>query len=156
MIAIVIAMMLWVAPAREHSDLAGALARAVDAHPPLFRDDPDKRKTAAFYVALLFRESSLRNNAIGDHGDSHCAGQIYLPGGAKTREGWSGADLRADVDKCLFVVARKVRESFAACASLPAEERMALYARGSCASDEGRRLSRDRSRLAKRIAAGVP
>jgi hypothetical protein len=38
----------------------------------------------------------------------------------------------------------RIRESLAACASLPAPERLAVYARGRCSSVEGRRLSRVR------------
>jgi hypothetical protein len=156
MTAFVLVMMLVLAPRRDHAELAGAVALAAETGRPLFALDEDRHKTAAFYTALLFRESSLRNDAIGDQGHSHCAGQIYLSHGFRTREGWSGADLREDVDKCMTVVVRMVRESFAVCAHLPPEERLALYARGSCASAEGRRISRDRSRLARRIAGVKP
>lgn len=38
----------------------------------------------------------------------------------------------------------RVRESLAVCASSPPEERLAVYARGRCASVEGKRLSRRR------------
>lgn len=38
----------------------------------------------------------------------------------------------------------RIRESLNACASLPPEERLAVYTRGSCWSVEGRRLSRVR------------
>ena len=43
-----------------------------------------------------------------------------------------------------IVAIERIRESRAACARLPTAERLALYARGSCASVEGRRLSRAR------------
>ena len=38
----------------------------------------------------------------------------------------------------------RVRESRSACRHLPKEEQLALYARGNCTSDEGKRLSRTR------------
>ena len=38
----------------------------------------------------------------------------------------------------------RIRESVAACRALPVEERLSVYARGSCHSVEGRRLSRVR------------
>ena len=38
----------------------------------------------------------------------------------------------------------RVRESRAACRHLPKEEQLALYARGNCTSEEGKRLSRTR------------
>jgi hypothetical protein len=38
----------------------------------------------------------------------------------------------------------RIRESLAACRELPENERLAVYARGRCASVEGRRLSRVR------------
>lgn len=38
----------------------------------------------------------------------------------------------------------RVRESRAACRHLPKEEQLALYARGNCSSEEGKRLSRHR------------
>lgn len=42
------------------------------------------------------------------------------------------------------VALERVRESVHACAALPPEDRLALYARGRCSSAEGRRLSRHR------------
>lgn len=42
------------------------------------------------------------------------------------------------------VAIERIRESRSACRHLPKEEGLALYARGSCESEEGRRLSRTR------------
>jgi len=42
------------------------------------------------------------------------------------------------------VAIERIRESRAACRSLPIPEQLALYARGDCASAEGRKLSRVR------------
>ncbi len=46
--------------------------------------------------------------------------------------GWGGEDLVADRTKCLRVGMRLARMSFAACAKLPVEERLSMYASGSC------------------------
>jgi hypothetical protein len=42
------------------------------------------------------------------------------------------------------IALERIRESVRACRHLPAPERLAVYARGRCNSDEGRRLSRER------------
>ena len=88
------------APLREHGRLAMAIASRVEAAPPLFKGDDDRRRTSALLVAIAFRESSLRADAVGDHRGgkptSFCAFQINLPWGAKTAEGWTGEDLIAD------------------------------------------------------------
>lgn len=151
----VLAAMLSLAPGRDHVRLAEAIATRAEVDAPLFADDDDRRKTAALLVAIAFRESSFVPDAIGDHGRSHCAGQIYLAPGARTIEGWTGEDLRDDADKCLFVTMRMLRASLTACRSLPVHDRMAVYARGSCASDRGKQLSRDRMALAKRLLRDV-
>lgn len=57
------------------------------------------------------------------------------------------------VDDARFALER-VRESRAACRHLPKQEQLALYTRGDCASEEGRRLSRHRfpnDALVKRV-----
>ena len=60
---------------------------------------------------------------------------------------------RSDAERALLCVSlvsdarvalARVRESLAACAALPAPERLSAYARGRCSSVEGRRLSRVR------------
>lgn len=147
--------MALLAPGRDHADLAGAIARVVDGERPLFEGDADRHRTAALVVALTYRESTLDNSVIGDKGQSYCAGQIHLPGNAKTVEGWTGTELREDASKCITVVVRMLRESIGACRSLPVDERMSVYARGSCTSEQGRRLSRDRFALARRTLAKV-
>lgn len=102
------------------------------------------RYEAAWLAAIGFRESTFRVDAVGDHGSSFCAFQIHLPRGARTREGLSGEDLTEDAHACAREALRQLRASLHVCKALPENERMALYARGSCASDRGRQLSRDR------------
>ncbi len=57
-------------------------------------------------------------------------------------------EVRARICGSLVEAARvaivDVRRSWAMCRHLPREERLAVYARGRCDSDEGRRLSRTR------------
>lgn len=126
-----------------------------DAEPPLFRGDAARERTATVLLGLTRYESDWHKDVDtgvtrGDHGRSWCIGQVLLDanGEKTTAEGWTGPDLVADRKKCLRVVLRMARESFRACSSLPVSERLALYARGSCDSEEGRRLSRTRMSLA--------
>ena len=63
----VVAASSLLAPARQHDELARAIANRVEAEAPLFKDDEDRRRTAALLVAIAFRESSLRAAAVGDH-----------------------------------------------------------------------------------------
>ena len=134
------------APGRDHTVLATAIATRVDAEAPLFQADTDKRKTAAWLVAVAFRESSLRLDAVGDHGHSVCAFQIY--GGAQA--------LLTDADRCVSVAFYMLRTSMRYCPAFP----LAWYAAGgdaakACASPQAQRLSRDRSALASRLVRDV-
>lgn len=55
-------------------------------------------------------------------------------------------------DDARFALER-INESLTACRKLPAAERLAVYARGSCASEEGRKLSRHRWPSASEVAS---
>ncbi len=148
-----LAAMAFLQPGRDHQTNAAAMALIIEREPPLFRDDETKRKTAALLAAVSFRESSFRNEAESQTGDS-CLLQIHLPAGARTREGWSGADLRADVTKCLTVGFRMLRESVRICPKAP----IAWYAAGgtgACTNARALRISRDRMWLAQRLARDV-
>jgi len=50
----------------------------------------------------------------------------------------------ASLENAARIALGKVRQSLVACSTLPAEERLAVYARGRCDSVDGRRLSRRR------------
>lgn len=102
------------------------------------------RYEAQWLAAIAFRESGYKVDAVGDHQSSFCAFQIHLPRGARTRDGFSGPDILEDVHACAREALRQLRASLHVCKALPENERMALYARGSCASERGRTLSRDR------------
>lgn len=129
---------------------------------PLFAGDDGRAKTATVLLGLTRYESDWHKDVDaglrsgrGDKGRSWCLGQVLLDdaGEKKTPEGWTGPDLVADRKKCWRVVLHRARESFAACRDLPVNERLALYARGSCDSEDGRRLSRTRMNLALALFA---
>lgn len=144
-------------PQRDHHDLAEAIATRVEAEPPLFKGDDDRIRTAAWLVAIAFRESSLRADAVGDHvggkPTSFCAFQIHLPGGSKTREGWTGAEIAEDAAKCVTVAMRLLRASMRACPASP----LAWYAAGpsGCENVRAQRISRDRMAIAQRLVRDV-
>jgi hypothetical protein len=148
------------APNRAHEPLARAITAIAEREAPLFRDDEDRKKTVAFLVAVAFRESSLRPDAVGDLAGkdkatptSFCAYQIHLPWGRKTEEGWSGDDLAQDAEKCVTVAHRMMQESARVCPAYP----LAWYAEGpqGCTSARAQRISRDRMALAQRLLKQV-
>jgi hypothetical protein len=122
------------APTRDVSAFAETVARFAMEERPLFVGDEDRHKTVALLTAVAFRESSFQLSAVGDQGRSVCWMQILNGGKA----------LLADGDACIRRGIVMLRESMTACAHLPSSERLSLYARGTCASADGRRLSRDR------------
>lgn len=153
--------------ARYESIAADVVAVAFDeAEPPLFDGADGRARTATVLLGLTRHESGWnldvdtgrnRGSLVGDigAGRSWCLGQILLDydGRARTPEGWTGPDLIADRRKCLRRVLHMARESFRACRALPVEERLAVYTRGSCSNETGRRLSRPRVALGLRLFA---
>jgi hypothetical protein len=145
------------APGRSHEHLSGAIADRVQAEDPLFKGDDDRRRTSALLVAIAFRESSLRADAVGDHvagkPTSFCAFQLHLPWGRTTAEGWSGAELLEDPQKCVSAAMRMLRISMKVCPSFP----LAWYASGpaGCQSARAQRISRDRMSIAQRLVRDV-
>jgi len=144
--------MLKFLPARGEADVRSrwALAEAI-------ADATPDREEQSVLVAVALRESNFAPGARGDfHGGkptSFCAFQLHLPNGTRTAEGWSGEDVAADVTKCTRAALRQVRSSVKACSGYPKDERLAVYAAGRCSSEAGKRLSRDRMRLAARVTA---
>lgn len=161
------ALLAWVAvagallaPARPSDQLAPlslAIATRAEAEPPLFKGDVDRHRTSALLVAIAFRESSLRPDAVGDHvagkPTSFCAFQLHLPWGATTAEGWTGAEVAEDPEKCVTAAMRLIRESMRVCPTAP----LAWYAAGpsGCESVRAQRISRDRLSLAQRLVRDV-
>ena len=79
-------------------------------------------------------------------------GRCEIIGKARDKTPWQIVPRNAaeDARLCLSLVddarfhLERVRESRAACRHLPKQEQLALYARGDCGSEEGRKLSRHR------------
>ncbi len=133
------------APARDHGAVATAIAQVIDAERPLFADDDSKLRTAAFLVAVAFRESSLRPDAIGDHGRARCLFQLWD----------APADVLTDPVLCTTIALGRMRDSMRACG---AANLLGLYAAGpkGCSSEHAKRISRDRLHLAGRLGKAAP
>ncbi len=157
LLAWVLAASTTLVPGRSHDDLASAIATRVEAEQPLFKGDTDRLKTASLLLAISFRESTLRADAVGDmkHGKatSFCAFQINLPFGKKTAEGWTGDDLVQDPDKCVTAAMHMIRVSMKICPEHP----LAFYAEGprGCTSKRAQAISRDRLAIAQRLVRDV-
>lgn len=142
----VLAAMAALQPNVDHAELSQAIATVVDAERPLFRDDVDRRRTAALVVAVAFRESSFVANAVGDHGRSFCAFQIHRSSGGSPA-------LLDDPEACVRTGVAMLRTSLRVCPSHP----IAWYARGprGCAMPRAQRISRDRVALARWLVRTV-
>lgn len=137
----VISAMGLLAPGRDHVTNATAIATVVLDEPPLFKGDESKVKTAALWVAIGFRESSLRNG-VASHTDDHCMMQVH-----------GRSDLALDPELCVRVASALLRESMRACPEHP----LAVYAEGprGCTSARAQRISRDRMAIAARLVREV-
>ena len=142
----VLATMTQLAPGRDHTELGGAIARAVDSSKPMFANDADHRRTAALLVAVAFRESTFVPNVIGDNGSSFCAFQIHRSSGGTPA-------LLDDVDACVRSGMTLLRTSLRVCPTYP----VAWYASGplGCTNDRAQRISRDRMNLAAYLVGQV-
>lgn len=137
-----LAMMNYLAPGKDHTALAKANAEVVDQNQPLFRDDSLKLKTAGLLTAVEYRESGFNNEAVGDHGHSVCACQIY--DGKK--------ELLKNPKLCVETGFKMLLQSV----KIDRENPVAFFARGpGYANEEAKRLSRDRVALAKRLVGQV-
>lgn len=141
----VLAWMATLAPGRDHIANATAIASVVLAEPPLFKGDDDRIKTAAFMVAVGFREGSLRNDVIGDHGHALCMFQLWN----------TSRDVLTDPELCARIAMQRMRESIRACG---VENALGIYAVGpkGCVSDHAKRISADRMFIARRLAKVAP
>jgi hypothetical protein len=119
---------------------------------PVVDGDEGPLVTMGYEVAIAWFESGHRGNAIGDGHASFCWGQIYLPNGARTREGFTGDDLVNEPSKCARVVVRLVKASMA---NGPSDCELCFYARGRV-SDEARRISAHRTDLVHKLLTTVP
>jgi hypothetical protein len=142
----VLAAMNSLVPHVDHSELGGAIARRVDAERPLFAGDEDKRKTASVLIAIAYRESSLRLDAVGDKGTSFCALQIHRSSGGMPA-------MLTDASLCVGRAFEILRTSIRVCRAHP----IAFYAEGprGCSSPRAQRISRDRMAIAAGLRARV-
>lgn len=142
MIALILAMMLVLAPDRELPEMAGVIAHVVETSAPLFVDDEARRKTAAIVVSVAFRESSFRQDATSKTHD-FCLMQVHRR-----------PDLLDDLEECLRVGLEMIRVSMRMCPKHP----LAFYAEGprGCTSTRAQRISRDRFALAAMLAKVQP
>jgi len=125
-------------PVARHGALATAITTVAIEDGALFADDLDLERTAALLVAVAFRESSLTASILGDGGRSVCAMQIH--GGAKA--------LNEDPVACIRAGHRMLKTSIRVDRANP----VAFYARGPrYATEEARRISRDRMALARSL-----
>jgi hypothetical protein len=129
------------APVRDHAANATAIASAALSAPPLFRDDATRMRTAALMTAVAFRESSFRNDAVGDHGRALCMFQLWD----------TSRDVLTDPELCARIALQRMRESMRACGL---DNALGIYAAGphGCASPHAKRISRDRMAIAYRLA----
>lgn len=119
---------------------SNALAVAkISVEDPLFEGSDGPKRTASLLLAIQEYESGYKTDAIGDAGRSKGRYQI------QTAHDW-----RDDVQTTLEAI-RLIRVSFKMCGVLPQDERLSAYASGTCDSEAGRRLSRHRFSLAKRL-----
>jgi hypothetical protein len=100
-------------------------------------------KTERYLCAKIPRFESLYRIDVGRCEVKGAAGELsawqILPRGEKDKE-----RLCKTLEGDARVAIERIRESRAACRHLPPEEQLALYTRGSCDSEEGRKLSRTR------------
>lgn len=135
--------------------------------------DLTRAKTATVLLAIARYESggyrrdvdfNLGKEARGDHGRSWCLMQVQLgapnqEGKSPTRivltsdgryewakdktSGFGGEDLISDRKNCFRAALHMARVSFNACAHMPLEERLSVYASGKC-DENGAKPSRTR------------
>lgn len=137
----VLGAMAFLAPARDHAELGDAIVRVLEDERPLFAGDVARLRTAALVVAIAFRESAFRNDAVSRTND-HCALQVH-----------GRPDLARDPEACVRVGLGMLRVSLRACPAHP----IAFYAEGpaGCSSPRAQRISRDRLALAARLLRGT-
>ncbi len=134
------------APWRSTYDkTAEAIAKVAEAE-PLF--DGDAPKTAALLVSVAWHESRLKPNAVSSNGKWVCLYQVDK----RHLEDWKKAV--DDPEVCTRAAMKLLRQSLAACAKQPADDRLAFFMSGTCT--KGLPESRYRMFLAKKLLAKHP
>jgi hypothetical protein len=150
---------------------------------PLFSGETARFKTLNVLLAVATFESSFRKDvdygegklSRGDGGKSWCLNQLNLGkanaqgktptrievniGGGyrfttKADEGWGGEDLVSDRKKCFHAALAVLRTSFWSCGRSPLQDKLKVYASGSC--EKGETESRRRMGLALRWMQRAP
>lgn len=144
MILLVLALCSVLAPGVNVWDYAQGTAWAIENSAPLYERDEYKHKTAAIMVAIGYRESTFKTDAIGDNGNALCAYQLWN----------TSRDVLTDSRKCATIALDRVRESMRICG---ASNPLGIYASGprGCSSEKAKRISADRTRLARHTLAEV-
>lgn len=128
------AMSAWVPMSPDLSDHYAAIATDIAevAHEaPLYDGEDGIAKTALLMASIASFESFYRKDVDslkvkGDNGAALCIMQVHPR---------PGEDL-SDRKSCLRVALMRMHESFSMCRSLPLEDRLSAYTRGTCAKDK--------------------
>jgi len=145
MVAWILALMLLVQPRApwraSYEATAAAIAQVVEESEPLFQGPLGRPRTAALLVSLAWFESTLKPDAMGDHGQAHGLYQVH------------GHGELVDPLEATRVALELVRQSFRACRARPLEERLAWYAGGGydCSSPSSAALRKSRHRVLKGV-----
>lgn len=145
--------------AARYREIARA-AWTVAAEPPvkpllvLFYGKDVRIRTAAAILAVAFHESAFAHDVDRgpkcyrkieptrcDSGRAHCMMQIQMTHAGKSPEGYTGAELFADREKCFRSGVRQLAASQAFCGSKGWRERFAVFASGTC--ERGHKSARE-------------
>lgn len=110
------------------------------------------KRDAALLVAVAIKESGLaRDVDLGPCDPARVRLGQCDAGRAKTLWQLQAVDGWPDRREAARMALKRLRHSEKRCRDLPAEERLAAYAAGTCTSSAGRKISRDRVEFARRI-----
>lgn len=141
---------------RRYLQIAVAIEDVVSEGAPLYSGPHGRHYAAAMLLGISYMESGWRRDvdlgigklARGSNLDS-CLMQIRTD-----QEGH--ARLTADRRACFREGLAIVRRSISACRDLPREEKLAVYASGSCRSNAGKEASRKRIAIVRRMLDRFP
>ncbi len=102
-------------------------------------DDPQEQRQ----LAKIARFESNYRRDVGECRKKGDAGEVTA-WQILARSDAERARLCISLEEDARIALSRIRESVAACAALPVDERLSVYTRGRCSSNEGRRLSRVR------------
>ena len=136
---------------------------------PVFKGPDGRARTISLILSVMLHESGfmkhvdygLGAHARGDEGESWCLMQLHVGDGRTMKwntkedrpvewndpeediaEGYTGPEMVKNRRLCIAEGLKILRISFASCSGLPLEDRLRLYASGSC--EKGSKESRNR------------